>query len=242
MDSSAESQPNLDQNPLLPSQSVIPPTLPPNPQLFYQTRDLAKEALQESATKLGFALVIRRSDEWKVTLSCCCWPKPTKGPSLTSKAKQRAVNKIGTNCLYNVQICRRKDRRKVHPDRHEVVVKHGEHNHGIIPLNLIVKLRQEEREKKEGQLLDYFEKGLKPMAISMLLEPEKSLLNLRDLENLRARTRSIFLSGRSSIEAVIESLPGWIIQYELDDQRRPTRILFISRIGLEFLRIYPNLL
>jgi hypothetical protein len=80
------------------------------------------------------------------------------------------------------------------------------------------------------------------MAISMLLEPEKSLLNLKDLQNLRARTRSIFLAGRTSIEAVIESLLGWIIHYELDGQRRLTRIIFLSRAGLEFLRIYPNLL
>jgi hypothetical protein len=121
-------------------------------------------------------------------------------------------------------------------------VKHGSHNHGPTPLNLLVKLRQEERKEKEERLLDYFDKGLKPMAISTLLESEKSLLNLKDLHNLRARTRSVFLGGRSSIEAVIESLPGWIILYELDDQRRPIRIIFISRIGLEFLRVYPNLL
>ena len=101
-------------------------------------------------------------------------------------------------------------------DRYEIVVKYGEHNQPPTLLNLLVPLRQKERKEKEERLLDYFEKGLKPMAISTLLGPEKSLLNLRDLENLRARTRSIFLAGRTSIEAVIESLPGWIIRYELD--------------------------
>jgi hypothetical protein len=45
----------------------------------------------------------------------------------------------------------------------------------------------------------------------MLLEPKKSLLTLRDLENLRTRTRLIFLAGRISIEAVIKSLPKWTI-------------------------------
>jgi hypothetical protein len=225
------------------SQSILLPTLPPDPPQFYETRDLAKKALQESAKEQGFALVTRRSNPKRAELSCCLWPDPTrKGLSMTSKAKQREVNKIGTNCLYMIQICLRKDRKKVIPDRHEIVVKHGEHNHGPVPLNLLVQLRQEERTNKEERLLDYFEKGLKPMAISTLLEAEKSLLNLRDLENLRARTRSIFLSGRTSIEAVIESLPGWIIRYELDGQQRPIRIIFISRIGLQFLRVYPNLL
>jgi hypothetical protein len=112
------------------------------------------------------------------------------------------------------------------------VVKHGNHNHGPIPLNLLVKLRQEERGEKEERLIDYFEKGLKPMVVSMLLESEKSLLNLKDLKNLYARTRSIFLAGRTSIKAVIESLPGWIIQHELDERQRLVRILFILRISL----------
>ena len=225
------------------SLSTIPPTLLPNPQLFYESFDLAKKALQESAREQGFALVTRRSAKWRIDLSCSLWPDSTKkGPSTANKAKQREVKKIGTNCPYMIQICLRKDRKKVIPDRYEIVVKHGEHNHGPVPLNLLVPLRQEERAKKEGRLLDYFEKGLKPMAISTLLEPEKSLLNLKDLKNLRARTRSLFLSGRTSIEAVIESLPGWIIQYELNYQKRPIRIMFISRIGLQFLQVYPNIL
>jgi hypothetical protein len=88
------------------------------------------------------------------------------------------------------------------------VVKYSEHNHSLVLLNLLVLLRQKERKEKEERLLDYFEKGLKPIAISMLLEPEKSLLNLKDLENLRARTRLIFLRGRISIKVVIESLPS----------------------------------
>jgi hypothetical protein len=231
--------PKLDQTP--PLQSIIPPTLPPNPKLFYESHDLAKIALQQSAKDQGFALVTRRSNAKRAELSCCLWPDPSrKGPSVTSEAKQREVNKIGTNCLFEIYISIRKG--KNHPIRHEVVVKHGIHNHGPIPLNLLVILRQEERASKESRLLDYFAKGLKPMAISMLLEPEKSLLNLKDLQNLRARTRSIFLAGRTSIEAVVESLPGWIIQYELDGQRRPTRLMFLSRAGLEFVRIYPNLL
>jgi hypothetical protein len=90
-------------------------------------------------------------------------------------------------------------------------VKHGEYNYGLIPLNLLVPLRQKERKEKEVRLLDYFKKGLKPIVISALLEPKESLLNLRDLENLHARTRLIFLAGRISIKVVIESLPGWII-------------------------------
>jgi hypothetical protein len=225
------------------SQSILPPTLPPDPPQFYETRDLAKKALQESATKQGFALVVKRSDDKRVDLHCSLWLDPTKkGPSVSSKAKSREVIKIGTNCLYKIQIWRRKDRKEAIPDRHEIVVKYGKHNHGLIPLNLLVPLRQKERKEKEERLLDYFEKGLKPMAISTLLEPEKSLLTLKDLKNLRARTRSVFLSGRTSIEAVIQSLLGWIIQYELDSQQRPIRIIFISRIGLRFLRVYPNVL
>ena len=106
-----------------------------------------------------------------------------------------------------IYICRRRARNNVIPDRYEVVVKHSEHNHGLIPLNLLVPLRQKERKEKEARLLDYFEKGLNPIVISTLLEPEKSLLNLKDLYNLRARTRSLFLTRRTSIKAVIESLP-----------------------------------
>ena len=52
------------------SESKIPPTLPPNPPQFYETRDLAKKALQESATKQGFALVVKRSDRKRVDLYC----------------------------------------------------------------------------------------------------------------------------------------------------------------------------
>ena len=87
------------------------------------------------------------------------------------------------------------------------MVKYSEHNHPPTPPNLLVLLRQKERKEKEERLLDYFEKGLKPIAIATLLEPKKSLLNLRDLENLYARTRSIFLTSRISIKAIIESLP-----------------------------------
>jgi hypothetical protein len=88
------------------------------------------------------------------------------------------------------------------------MVKYSIYNYGLILLNLLVILRQEERASKESRLLNYFVKGLKPMVILMLLEPEKSLLNLKDLQNLRARTRSIFLAGRISIEAVVENLLG----------------------------------
>lgn len=224
------------------SQSKILPTLPPDPPQFYESRDLAKKALQESATKQGFALVTRRSDDKRVDLHCSLWLKPKKDPSVSSTARSREVIKIGTNCLYKIQIYLRKDRQTGLPISYEIVVKHREHNYGPTPLNLLVPLRQKERKEKEERLLDYFEKGLKPIAIATLLEPEKSLLNLRDLENLRARTRSIFLAGRTSIEAVIESLPRWIIQHELDDTQRPIRIIFISRIGLQFLRVYPNVL
>ena len=214
------------------SESKIPPNLPPNLPQFYETPDLAKKALQESATKQGFALVTRRSNPRRIELSCSLWPNPTKkDPSVLSKAKSREVIKIGTNCLYMVYIYYRKGKEEA-LDRYEIVVKYGEHNHPLTPLNLLVPLRQKERKEKEERLLDYFEKGLKPMAISTLLEPEKSLLNLKDLHNLRARTRFLFLAGRTSIEAVIESLPRWIIQHELDKRQRPIRILFISRIGL----------
>lgn len=224
------------------SESNLLPTLPPNPPQFYETPDLAKEALHESAKEQGFTLVTRRSNPRRIELSCSLWPKPTrKDPLVSSQAKSREVIKIGTNCLYMIYICYRKGRGEA-LDRYEIVVKHGEHNHGPIPLNLLVPLRQKERKEKEARLLDYFDKGLKPTAISTLLEPEKSLLNLKDLENLRARTRSLFLAGRTSIEAVMESLPGWIIQHELDERQRPIRILFISRIGLQFLRVYPNVL
>jgi hypothetical protein len=155
---------------------------------------------------------VKRSDEKRVDLHCSLWPDPAKrGPLVLSKAKSREVIKNGTNCLYKIQIWLRKDRKNVILDRYEVVVKHSEHNYGPTPLNLLVLLRRKERKEKEVRLLKYFENGLKPMAISTLLEPEKSLLNLKDLYNLRARTRSLFLAGRISIEAVIESLPRWII-------------------------------
>lgn len=80
------------------------------------------------------------------------------------------------------------------------------------------------------------------MGIWMILKAEESLLNLNDLYNYRAKARKIFLHGRTSIEAVIEGLSGWITHYELDSVQRPSRILFISQQGLEFLRIHPNLL
>jgi hypothetical protein len=61
-----DSSTNLDQNP--PLQSIIPPTLPPNLKLFYESRDLAKIALQQSAKDQGFALVTRRSNPKRVEL------------------------------------------------------------------------------------------------------------------------------------------------------------------------------
>jgi hypothetical protein len=150
--------------------------------------------------------VVKRSDNKRVDLHCSLWPDPTKKDRLVlSKAKSREIIKIGTNCLYKIQIWLRKN---VDLERYKVVVKYSEYNHSLVLLNLLVLLRQKERKEKEERLLDYFEKGLKPIAISMLLEPEKSLLNLKDLENLRARTRLIFLRGRISIKVVIESLPS----------------------------------
>jgi hypothetical protein len=87
------------------SQSILPPTLPPDPPQFYETRDLARKALQESATKQGFALVVKRSDRKRVDLHCSLWPDPTKkGPSVPSKAKSREVIKIRTNCPHKIQI------------------------------------------------------------------------------------------------------------------------------------------
>ena len=87
------------------SQSILPPTLPPDPPHFYETRDLAKKALQESATKQGFALVVKRSDRKRVDLHCSLWPDPTKkGPSVLSKAKSREVIKIRTNYPHKIQI------------------------------------------------------------------------------------------------------------------------------------------
>jgi hypothetical protein len=86
------------------------------------------------------------------------------------------------------------------------VVKYSKYNYSLTLLNLLVLLQQKERKEKEVRLLKYFENGLKPIAISTLLEPKKSLLNLKDLYNLCARTRSLFLTGYILIKAVIESL------------------------------------
>ena len=55
------------------SESILLPTLPPNLPQFYKTPDLAKKALQESATKQGFALVTRRSNPRRIDLSCSLW-------------------------------------------------------------------------------------------------------------------------------------------------------------------------
>jgi hypothetical protein len=70
MVSSARSQSDLDQPPLLPTESFILPTLPLDSAQFYETRDLAKKALQESATKQGFTLVVRKSDRKRANLYC----------------------------------------------------------------------------------------------------------------------------------------------------------------------------
>jgi hypothetical protein len=221
------------------------PTNPlrPPPIRAYESREIAKKAVQDFTAKQGYALVVKRSDNKRVDLHCSLWPDPTRrGPSVASKAKSREVNKIGTNCPFKIQIWLRKDRKKVDPHTHEIKIVHGEHNHGPTPQNLLVILRQRERAEKEVRLLDYFHQGLKAIQIWQILKAEKSLLTLKDLQNLRDRARHVFLRGRSSIEAVIESLPGWIIRYKLDDQQRPISILFISRTGLAFLRIHPNLL
>ncbi|XP_077219971.1 PKS-NRPS hybrid synthetase cheA-like [Tasmannia lanceolata] len=222
-----QSQEGFEQNNMLPSP------------IHFQTREELLEHARNFGKDQGYMITIKRSQKDKrVTLGCDRGGVRRSRKSSSANHRQRKIGSRLINCPFKMEGRKKTDGSWV------LKIKNGEHNHEALEDMSCHPFNRRFSEEEVLHIKEMIAAGVQPREmLTTLKQNNPNLLAMsRDVYNIKKKIRQENLSGRSTIQALLDELARGGFQYNLkyDGEGHLTHLFFAHPNSIAMSKSYSN--
>ncbi|XP_077231283.1 uncharacterized protein LOC143864261 isoform X2 [Tasmannia lanceolata] len=211
----------------------------PPPMRRFQSREELLEYARNFGKAQGYMITIKRSEKDKrVTLGCDRGGVRRSRKSSSTNHRRRKIGSRLINCPFKME-----GRKKI-DGSWMLKIKNGEHNHDALEDMSCHPFNRRFSEEEVLHIKEMTAAGVQPREMLTTLKQTNPNLSAvsRDVYNIKKKIRQENLSGRSTIQALLDELVRGGFQYNLkyDGEGRLTHLFFAHPNSIAMSRSYSN--